>query len=150
MSNNIDISSNIINEINNVLTKNHLKNVFLRKSSCFGIKGTSKYDDKDLIRSLKNFVLEAPYNKSLYEDFVDIGLLPKFFIGDLVHWYKEYPPKDNFEVNSNRVDVIENIGTHLLGGFSYFTREYNISSNIEPRIGKASESYIVKCGIDKI
>lgn len=134
--------------INEILKDFKLKEEFVQKSNkTFGIKGTSKYDNKNVIESIKSFVLEAPYNSTLYEAFVEAKLFPKFMVDDLVHWYKQYPPKDNFELNSERIDRIKRIGSNIFGDTKYLTEEFNHEDGSSPLVGAPYQSYIVKCGI---
>lgn len=138
---------NLFENVSEILSDSRMNPKFMKKKTGYGIKGTSQYDHKDLIQSALSYVLEAPYNTKLYEKFVSLGLFPKYMIGDLVQWYKEYPPKTNFELNQDRIDVIENIGVNLLGSINYLTKEFNNEENTVPKIGKAHQSYIEKCGI---
>lgn len=135
-------------QVSEILKTLNVKEVFVQKANnVFGIKGTSKYDNKEIIESIKSFVLEAPYNVRLYQAFVDAKLFPKFMVDDLVHWYKEFPPKNNFEVNTKRIDRIKRIGSNIMGDTKYLTEEFNHEENRGPFVGAPYQSYIVKCGI---
>lgn len=135
-------------QVSEILKNLNVKEVFVQKANnVFGIKGTSKYDNKEIIESIKSFVLETAYNVRLYQAFADANLFPKFMEDDLVHWYVEYPPKNNFEVNTKRIDRIKRIGTTIFGDTKYLTEEFNNEVNTTPKIGAPYQSYIVKCGI---
>ena len=116
-------------KVNEILEQLKIKEQFVQKANnTFGIKGTSKYDNKDVIKSIKSFVLEAPYNSWLYEAFEKANLFPKYMVDDLVHWYKQYPPKYIFELNTQRIDRIKRIGSTIFGDTKYLTEEFNHSS----------------------
>ena len=135
-------------KVNEILDQFKLKEQFVQKANnTFGIKGTSKYDNKDVIESIKSFVLEAPYNSSIYKTFVDAKLFPRFMVDDLVHWYKQYPPKNNFELNTQRIDRIKRIGSNIMGDIKYLTEEFNHEDGYTPLVGAPYQSYITKCGI---
>ena len=135
-------------KVNEILEEFKLKEQFVQKANnIFGIKGTSKYDNKDVIKSIKSFVLEAPYNSWLYEAFEKANLFPKYMVDDLVHWYKQYPPKDNFELNTQRIDRIKRIGSTIFGDTKYLTEEFNYKDGCTPLIGAPYQSYVKKCGI---
>lgn len=138
----------VLAQVSEILKNRGVTEVFNQKANkVFGIKGTSKYDNTDIIESIKSFVLEAPYNVRLYQAFVDANLFPKFMVDDLVHWYEEYPPKKNFAVNTKRIDRITRVGTNIFGDTKYLTEEFNNEVNTTPKIGAPYQSYIVKYGI---
>ena len=115
--------------VNEILEQLKIKEQFVQKANnTFGIKGTSKYDNKDVIESIKSFVLEAPYNSWLYEAFKEANLFPKYMVDDLVHWYKQYPPKYIFELNTQRIDRIKRVGSTIFGDTKYLTEEFNHSA----------------------
>lgn len=137
-----------LNIVNKILVEFKLKETFTQKSNKkFGIRNTTKFDNKTPCRALYDFVIQAPFNNKLYDAFVSVKLLPKFHIGDLVCWKKEYcPVKEDYLVDYERIDIITDIQIDEYGSISYLTKETNPKDDAPAQIGNTFDCYLVKVG----